>query len=133
MTDLKLVIEDTIDNVATLQDCSADQGQSVQLLGENTKPKQDKHKSYTSSFNHLLKERLLILLFSISDFCSKCPKQQDGAGSGHLAGAEDHVCGAEGSAPPTGDPFCLCKTRWMLALIESSPWRKVLRVESGPE
>lgn len=36
MTDLKLVIEDTIDNVATLQDCSRDQGQSVQLLGENT-------------------------------------------------------------------------------------------------
>lgn len=35
MTDLKLVIEDTIDNVATLQDCSSDQGQSVQLLGEN--------------------------------------------------------------------------------------------------
>lgn len=36
VTDLKLVIEDTIDNVATLQDCSGDQGQSVQLLGENT-------------------------------------------------------------------------------------------------
>ncbi|XP_075871225.1 thrombospondin-4a [Nelusetta ayraudi] len=32
VTDLKLVIEDTIDNVATLQDCSAHQGQSVQLL-----------------------------------------------------------------------------------------------------
>lgn len=38
MTDLKLVIEDTIDNVATLQDCSVHQGQSVQLLGENTQP-----------------------------------------------------------------------------------------------
>lgn len=35
LTDLKLVIEDTIDNVATLQDCSVDQGESVQLLGEN--------------------------------------------------------------------------------------------------
>lgn len=36
MTDLKLVIEDTIDNVATLQDCSGDQSQSVQLLGETS-------------------------------------------------------------------------------------------------
>lgn len=35
LTDLKLVIEDTIDNVATLQDCSVDQDESVQLLGEN--------------------------------------------------------------------------------------------------
>ncbi|XP_022066965.1 thrombospondin-4a [Acanthochromis polyacanthus] len=33
LTDLKLVIEDTIDNVATLQDCSVDQVESVQLLG----------------------------------------------------------------------------------------------------
>lgn len=33
LTDLKLVIEDTIDNVVTLQDCSADQVDSVQLLG----------------------------------------------------------------------------------------------------
>ncbi|XP_040011234.1 thrombospondin-4a [Xiphias gladius] len=33
LTDLKLVTEDTIDNVATLQDCSVDQGESVQLLG----------------------------------------------------------------------------------------------------
>ncbi|XP_029296018.1 thrombospondin-4a [Cottoperca gobio] len=32
LTDLKLVIEDTIDNVATLQDCSVDQRQSLQLL-----------------------------------------------------------------------------------------------------
>lgn len=32
---MKLVIEDTIDNVATLQDCTMDQGQYVQLLGEN--------------------------------------------------------------------------------------------------
>lgn len=31
LTDLKLVIEDTIDNVATLQDCSSDQGESLQL------------------------------------------------------------------------------------------------------
>uniref|UniRef100_A0A8D3CPQ4 Thrombospondin 4a n=1 Tax=Scophthalmus maximus TaxID=52904 RepID=A0A8D3CPQ4_SCOMX len=35
LTDLKLVTEDTIDNVATLQDCSVDQSESVQLLGEN--------------------------------------------------------------------------------------------------
>lgn len=35
LTDLKLVIEDTIDNVATLQDCSVDQSESLQLLGEN--------------------------------------------------------------------------------------------------
>lgn len=35
LTDLKLVIEDTIDNVATLQDCSVDQGESLQLLGED--------------------------------------------------------------------------------------------------
>lgn len=34
MTDLKLVIEDTIDNVATLQDCTMDQAESLQLLGE---------------------------------------------------------------------------------------------------
>uniref|UniRef100_A0A8D3AE78 Thrombospondin 4a n=1 Tax=Scophthalmus maximus TaxID=52904 RepID=A0A8D3AE78_SCOMX len=33
LTDLKLVTEDTIDNVATLQDCSVDQSESVQLLG----------------------------------------------------------------------------------------------------
>lgn len=33
LTDLKLVIEDTIDNVATLQDCSSDQGEALQLLG----------------------------------------------------------------------------------------------------
>ncbi|XP_028269551.1 thrombospondin-4a [Parambassis ranga] len=32
LTDLKLVIEDTIDNVATLQDCSVDQPESLQLL-----------------------------------------------------------------------------------------------------
>ncbi|XP_069034085.1 thrombospondin-4a [Embiotoca jacksoni] len=32
LTDLKLVIEDTIDNVATLQDCSMDQAESLQLL-----------------------------------------------------------------------------------------------------
>lgn len=32
---MKLVIEDTIDNVATLQDCNVDQGQFVQVLGEN--------------------------------------------------------------------------------------------------
>ncbi|KAM4616945.1 thrombospondin-4a [Polymixia lowei] len=33
LTDMKLVIEDTIDNVATLQDCSAQQGESHQLMG----------------------------------------------------------------------------------------------------
>lgn len=33
LTDLKLVVGDTIDNVATLQDCSMDQGESLQLLG----------------------------------------------------------------------------------------------------
>ncbi|XP_046871417.1 thrombospondin-4a isoform X2 [Hypomesus transpacificus] len=33
LTDLKLVIEDTIDNVATLQDCSSQQRESLQLLG----------------------------------------------------------------------------------------------------
>ncbi|KAM9360292.1 thrombospondin-4a isoform 2-T2 [Symphorus nematophorus] len=33
LTDLKLVIEDTIDNVATLQECNMDQGESLQLLG----------------------------------------------------------------------------------------------------
>ncbi|XP_076587557.1 thrombospondin-4a [Chaetodon auriga] len=33
LTDLKLVIGDTIDNVATLQDCSMDQAESLQLLG----------------------------------------------------------------------------------------------------
>ncbi|KAM3867546.1 thrombospondin-4a [Diretmus argenteus] len=33
LTDLKLVIQDTIDNVATLQDCSMQQGESVQQLG----------------------------------------------------------------------------------------------------
>lgn len=32
LKDLKLVIEDTIDNVATLQDCSMDQGESMQLI-----------------------------------------------------------------------------------------------------
>uniref|UniRef100_A0A8D3CE16 Thrombospondin 4a n=1 Tax=Scophthalmus maximus TaxID=52904 RepID=A0A8D3CE16_SCOMX len=36
LTDLKLVTEDTIDNVATLQDCSVDQSESVQLLADNT-------------------------------------------------------------------------------------------------
>lgn len=42
LTDLKLVIEDTIDNVATLQDCSVDHvetrtstREALQLLGEN--------------------------------------------------------------------------------------------------
>uniref|UniRef100_A0A4W6GBZ9 Thrombospondin 4a n=1 Tax=Lates calcarifer TaxID=8187 RepID=A0A4W6GBZ9_LATCA len=35
LTDLKLVTGDTIDNVATLQDCSVGQEESVQLLGEN--------------------------------------------------------------------------------------------------
>lgn len=34
LTDLKLVIDDTIDNVATLQDCNMEQTQSVQLLSE---------------------------------------------------------------------------------------------------
>ncbi|XP_067083673.1 thrombospondin-4a [Osmerus mordax] len=33
LTDLKLVIEDTIDNVATLQDCSSQQRESLQVLG----------------------------------------------------------------------------------------------------
>uniref|UniRef100_A0A667XZ69 Thrombospondin 4a n=1 Tax=Myripristis murdjan TaxID=586833 RepID=A0A667XZ69_9TELE len=33
LTDLKLVIEDTIDNVATLQDCSMQQSETLQLLG----------------------------------------------------------------------------------------------------
>ncbi|KAM6965183.1 thrombospondin-4a [Aplochiton taeniatus] len=33
LTDLKLVIEDTIDNVATLQDCSVQPSESLQLLG----------------------------------------------------------------------------------------------------
>lgn len=65
MTDLKLVIEDTIDNVATLQDCSGDHSQSVQLLGENTQLEQEEHKS---SFHLVLKEPLYNLLFSISDF-----------------------------------------------------------------
>ncbi|KAK9522677.1 hypothetical protein VZT92_019126 [Zoarces viviparus] len=32
LTDLKLVIEDTVDNVATLQDCSVDQRESLPLL-----------------------------------------------------------------------------------------------------
>lgn len=41
VTDLKLVLEDTIDNVATLQDCSVDQGQPLQLLGQNT----DQHRT----------------------------------------------------------------------------------------
>uniref|UniRef100_A0A6Q2Y6A8 TSP C-terminal domain-containing protein n=1 Tax=Esox lucius TaxID=8010 RepID=A0A6Q2Y6A8_ESOLU len=39
LTDLKLVIEDTIDNVATLQDCSFQKSESlgtIQLLGKNT-------------------------------------------------------------------------------------------------
>jgi len=35
LTDLKLVIEDTVDNVATLQDCSTDQSESLQLLSES--------------------------------------------------------------------------------------------------
>lgn len=34
--DLKLVIEDTVDNVATLQDCNMDQLQPLQLLGQST-------------------------------------------------------------------------------------------------
>uniref|UniRef100_A0A3Q3AM66 Thrombospondin 4a n=1 Tax=Kryptolebias marmoratus TaxID=37003 RepID=A0A3Q3AM66_KRYMA len=34
LTDLKLVIEDTIENVATLQDCSAEPDKSLHLLGE---------------------------------------------------------------------------------------------------
>ncbi|KAF7200142.1 thrombospondin-4a [Nothobranchius furzeri] len=33
LTDLKLVIEDTIDNVATLQDCSVEPAESLHLLG----------------------------------------------------------------------------------------------------
>ncbi|CAK6970528.1 thrombospondin-4a [Scomber scombrus] len=33
LTDLKLVVGDTIDNVATLQDCSMGQGEALQLLG----------------------------------------------------------------------------------------------------
>lgn len=37
LTDLKLVIEDTIDNVATLQDCSVDQRESLQLLSEKNR------------------------------------------------------------------------------------------------
>lgn len=65
MTDLKLVIEDTIDNVATLQDCSRDQGQSVQLLGENTQSEQDEHQS---SFHLILKGLSFNLPSSISDF-----------------------------------------------------------------
>uniref|UniRef100_A0A8C7D7N9 Thrombospondin 4a n=1 Tax=Oncorhynchus kisutch TaxID=8019 RepID=A0A8C7D7N9_ONCKI len=39
LTDLKLVIEDTLDNVATLQDCSIQQSESlgtIQILGKNT-------------------------------------------------------------------------------------------------
>lgn len=35
LTDLKLVIEDTIDNVATLQDCSMGHSEPLQLLSEN--------------------------------------------------------------------------------------------------
>lgn len=35
LTDLKLVIEDTIDNVATLQDCGVAHSHSVQLLGQD--------------------------------------------------------------------------------------------------
>lgn len=42
LTDLKLVVEDTIDNVATLQDCNMDQGQPLQLLGQNTEKKNPK-------------------------------------------------------------------------------------------
>lgn len=34
LTDLKLVIEDTIDNVATLQDCSVEPAESLHLLGQ---------------------------------------------------------------------------------------------------
>lgn len=50
LTDLKLVIEDTIDNVATLQDCNVDQGQPLQLLGQNTE------KTYRLTFHdkHML-------------------------------------------------------------------------------
>lgn len=34
LTDLKMVIEDTIDNVATLQDCSVEPVESLNLLGQ---------------------------------------------------------------------------------------------------
>nr|XP_040052565.1 thrombospondin-4a [Gasterosteus aculeatus aculeatus]XP_040052566.1 thrombospondin-4a [Gasterosteus aculeatus aculeatus] len=61
LTDLKLVIEDTIDNVATLQDCSMDQRESLQLLsiqGARTEHDQASMEELRSMFSEM-KELLI--------------------------------------------------------------------------
>ena len=85
LTDLKLVIEDTIDNVATLQDCSVDQRESLQL-SENRPQLTVKH---MQSFNIKLVDYLTLLC----EMPLRYPGRQDGADTrpGHHAGAEDHV------------------------------------------
>lgn len=83
LTDLKLVIEDTIDNVATLQDCNVDQVQPLQLLGQNTDKPTGRRYTQTSVCCHFNLTRVVSL---------RNPGSQDGARPGHRTGAEEHVC-----------------------------------------
>lgn len=82
MTDLKLVIEDTIDNVATLQDCNMDQVQPLQLLGQNTERPAGQH--YITCARCHFNPTLVV--------SPRNPRSQDDARPGHRPGAEEHVC-----------------------------------------
>lgn len=109
MTDLKLVIEDTIDNVATLQDCTMDQAESLQLLGELQHA--DSH-HWTFLF--------LQMWFWLSNYdlqnLHSSARWQDDTRSGHHNRAEEHVIWDEGAAQPAGNLFC------MLVLCLSLSW-----------
>lgn len=74
LTDLKLVVEDTVDNVATLQDCN--------MLGQNTE------KTYRLTLHDITCCFFyLVLVVSLRD-----PGAQDGSRPGHHTRAEEHVC-----------------------------------------
>uniref|UniRef100_H3C524 EGF-like domain-containing protein n=1 Tax=Tetraodon nigroviridis TaxID=99883 RepID=H3C524_TETNG len=83
LTDLKLVVEDTVDNVATLQDCHMDQGQPLQLLGQNTGKKPNRLtelKSMFAEMKELLQQQIKETNFlrnTIAE-CLACGKQCPG-------------------------------------------------------
>ncbi|KAM3611903.1 uncharacterized protein V6R79_025596 [Siganus canaliculatus] len=66
LTDLKLVIDDTIDNVATLQDCSVGQSESYQLLGiQGGRTSHDQ--ATMMELKHMLSEMKELLLQQIKE------------------------------------------------------------------
>ncbi|KAF3695867.1 Thrombospondin-4-B [Channa argus] len=87
LTDLKLVIGDTIDNVATLQDCNVDQGESLQLLDVqrgrivHDQTTMQELRSMLSEMKTLLHQQNMCIPSESGGFqCAPCPDGYTGDG-----------------------------------------------------